>query len=258
MSSALEDLSAGSRRIPWANKGGELVRRVGCSGESGRALGGESSRLEMRCDRWCIFDDSPDRNTRVGAAEALLHLGDRCGWELLVRVLDEHDEDWTGFRRAGIAELLAGSGDPRAADVLLGALERIATGSRAEIPPGGSRLPGCRCTSEGTVRSTPRTKNAHALRFRRARRSGLRTGGRPRACPTPRRPSIRYRVGLLTLAAIPVPLTPSQRAAVPFLLGSPLHQPEPIQLPLLSVRVRFSTDSQFLKVLMHDGFTFSW
>ena len=203
------------------------------------ALGGESSRLEMRCDRWCIFDDSPDRNTRVGAAEALLRLGDRCGWELLVRVLDEHDEDWTGFRRAGIAELLAGSGDPRAADVLLGALERIATGSRAEIPPGGSRLPGCRCTSEGTVRSTPRTKNAHALRFRRARRSGPRAGERPRACPTPRRPSIRYRVGLLILAAIPVPLTIHNARQFPFYSGRPRTNLNQFPLPFLAALRRF-------------------
>ena len=72
------------------------------------------------------FADQSDWKTRTFAAEALLGLGDARGWYPLVQALSDREEDWTDFRRADIAAALARSGDPRAADVLLGALEGLA------------------------------------------------------------------------------------------------------------------------------------
>lgn len=71
------------------------------------------------------FADLHDWKTRTFAAEALIGLGDARGWDPLVQALGDRNEDWTNFRRADFAGVIAGSGDPRAAEVLLNALEGV-------------------------------------------------------------------------------------------------------------------------------------
>lgn len=70
--------------------------------------------------------DSDDGEVRIDSALALLKLADNRVWDLLVDAMNDSELD--GNQRAIIADNLCESGDPRAVEVLLEALERINCG----------------------------------------------------------------------------------------------------------------------------------